>query len=120
MSRMNNENEQSEVRHWKPRQGHGISGTLIRVMKVLVNGKKVRAAILKDEDGEQWSILLGYAVLESLWYEKNPRTGQVVTIEVTGYRESKKHGAEYLIFDLQAEDPKPEAKKEVASPTGPT
>src|SRR5262245_44149817 len=103
----------SQIKHWKPgSRGDGISGTLIRVEKVTVNGKKVWAAILKDEDGEEWSVLLGYAVLEKKWEEMSPGTGQRVTITVTGYGESKKGGRSYVIFDLEVEDPKQEEEEE--------
>lgn len=105
--------KRSEPKHWKPgSRGDAISGTLIRVEKVPVNGKNLWAAILEHADGEQWSVLLGYTVLGKKWDEISPRTGQIVTITVTGYGESKKRGASYVLFDLQVEDPRREDQGE--------
>ena len=105
MSKKNGESQRSAPRHWKPgSRGDSISGTLIGVERVRVYGKKVRAAILEAEDGEQWSVLLGYAVLKAKWEQMNPGRGQIVTITVTGFGESKKRGVEYLQFDLHVED----------------
>lgn len=90
----------SEPLHWNPRsKGDAVVGTLIRTKNVKVNGKRTLAAIIREEDGCEWSVLLFHKVLKERWKELNPRSGKHVEITYLGERESWR-GRYYKHFDL--------------------
>ena len=106
----NNDNSQAEDKtqnstpsHWKPQSiGDAIDGTLIGVVKVRVGRRKLPAAIIRDENGDEWSVLLTYTVLKAKWNELNPRPGMHVEIVYLGDQESMRSGNFYKNFDLTA------------------
>ena len=85
---------------WKPEsRGDAVVGTLIRTEEVNVNGERKRAAIIREKDGCEWSVLLSYTVLEAKWNQLNPRPGMHVEIKYLGHRKSSS-GNPYKLFQL--------------------
>lgn len=90
--------QKSRALPWTPEsKGDAIEGTLIGYTSV---GSDLRAAIIREDTGQDWTVLTGLKVLNDKWNKLNPQPGMRVKIVFGGERQSKSSGYVYKDFGL--------------------